>query len=210
MTATGRIDASALVGVVAGWLFNYNTVEQLLLASAMFVALLLIMFIAANGADAGIANQWSSGLADFAIAVVAITIVYWFVVVCTDIFFMWNDAVSRAAVARSRAAGGKKAGSSRRGSASRRSVVIGPVDTSVNPLFITGQAGGGGAAGTASAIAGGGNKALADALTASTQPPPPELWAMFRGSFLGLLTQVRARHLQIRVCFTRRRCRRYA
>ena len=189
----GRIDASALVGVVAGWLFNYNTVEQMLLASAIVVCLLCIMFVAAAtpGAGTGSSASWTSGIAALTINIIAITIVYWATVVLTDIYFLWADAQSRAAVTRARAAGSKKlAGttSSRASHSSRRRVVaeIGAVDTAINPLFVTGAASG---------SSGADNKnALAEALRSSTAPPPPELWAMMRGSFMGLLTQVRVRH----------------
>lgn len=44
MTPSGKIDVKALLGVLATSLFNYNTVEQTLLASAIVVALVSANF----------------------------------------------------------------------------------------------------------------------------------------------------------------------
>ena len=191
MSHSGKVNAKALLGVVTGWLWNHNSVEQLLLLSAIVIALMGIMFNASgvSGGDAyGSSDAWKATIGGIVLAIVIITILYFVAVVVVDVWTLWREAASRAALARTRGSGKKLAGdAAKRAAGSARGgapLNLGPVDTAINPLFVSMSGGGGGGGDLTS------NKALSDALSASNQPPPPELWATFRTSFQTLLAQV--------------------
>jgi hypothetical protein len=64
----GQIDRAALLGVLTGWLFNYNTVEQIMIFCAVIVCLMGIMY------QANQASSFYPGALDGVTAVVMITI----------------------------------------------------------------------------------------------------------------------------------------
>lgn len=96
--------------------------------------------------------------------------------------------VSEASRAREMAAA-LKAGSKRPSFRSARSLqsspMTGPLDSSVNPLFLS--ADGGGAA--LNPLSGGG-QAARDAVLSLKTPPPPELWTVFQSQFVTATEQV--------------------
>lgn len=209
MTPTGKIDAKALLGVLMMGLFNYNTVEQVLLASAIVVCLLGILFASSGVAGNPYAAGTSDAIGGLVMAVVVLTILYFATVVITEIAIMWGEADRRRKLQRGRSGKGLKTaggaaspggGLSRPGSKSFKGGIagggpgggglpnIGVVTQEFNPIMMGGPGGGGGAGGVANGDAFTGDRqALVDAVTATEKPPPQELWTMLRATFLATL-----------------------
>jgi hypothetical protein len=201
MTPTGKIDAKALLGVLMLGLFNYNTVEQVLLASAIVVCLLGILFASSGVADNPYAAGTSDAIGGLVMAVVVITILYFATVVFTEVAIMWNEADRRRKLQRGRSGKGLKTapGGSpgRPGSKSFKGGIggaggpgsvpnIGVVTQEFNPIIMGGAGGSSGGAGVGDAFTGD-RQALVDAVTATEKPPPQELWSMLRATFLATL-----------------------
>ena len=240
MTAEGKVDAKALLGILTNKLFNYNSVEQILLASAIVICLLGILFDVSGSGNNPYAANSAEALGEYVcllilvyaavmvgmylirqfcpvyhippfpplfagglvFAVIITTILYFFIVVFTELWVLWNEAERRKAIAKGRAGSKKKLSAKGSGLNSQRKVVGQAFNTGVlsqdfNPIFLTGG-GGGGADGVNLADAFKGDpQSLLDAVKASTKAPPDELWTMYRASFIAALGQIEALNAQL-------------
>jgi hypothetical protein len=88
LTFEGKVDRGALLGLLTSWLFNYNTIEQLMLFCAVVVCLMGIMYQANE-------NYSYAGATDGVTAVVMITIIfaiiYYFTVLFTEMAILYNE-----------------------------------------------------------------------------------------------------------------------
>ena len=186
LSPEGKIDAGALLGVLGGWLFNYNTVEQLLLFAAIIVCLMGIMYDTSRATGSAYHARSRDAITSVVLAVVISAILYFVTVVVTEIWVLWSEEDTRKKIARLRARGSSKSldfdkelkhaknkmASSAKHLAKKDAAVVGATDTEFNPLFINS----GGAAGEDGVPP----ASLGDAISASSKPPPPELWSAFQ------------------------------
>ena len=201
----GAVDAGALLGVLKGWLFNYNTVEQLLLFSAGIVCVMGLMF-AAQAANPAYYRDSRDATTAVVIGVVAASIVYLVTVFFTEVTIIMGESNRRKAILRNRKSGegdegagaspdkGGKGGKGAR--ASGEAFDAGDVTSAVNPMMMGGassrSAGGGDGGGDGPASPVGGNDSdLAEALAAMRDPPTSlELWELYRAKFEELAASV--------------------
>lgn len=114
--------------------------------------------------------------------VIPLSIAYFVACVITEVSIMWNESAAADAAAR----GGRKGAK-----APASSIPLGPdgeplvgrMNNQANPLFLSGS---GGALGGSNADGTG----AADAIASMDKPPPPELWSVFRGSFVDMQARV--------------------
>jgi hypothetical protein len=89
----GKVDRSAVLGLLTGWLFNYNTIEQLMLFAAVIVCLMGIMY------QANTTTSFYPGALDGVTAVVMIdiiaAIIYYFTVLFAEIAILYNEDNNR-------------------------------------------------------------------------------------------------------------------
>jgi hypothetical protein len=202
----GKVDRSAVLGLLTGWLFNYNTIEQLMLFAAVIVCLMGIMY------QANSSSSFYPGALDGVTAVVMIdiiaAIIYYFTVLFSEIAILYNEDNKRKQLERaSRERGGKaaaeasptKAKSARDVSGGRLvdeasgEINTGRLETNTNPLFLS--SGGDGA--RAGGGAGGAGGLSVDVVMAQRTPPPAELWTLFQGEFQALAQQLAASKDQV-------------
>jgi hypothetical protein len=184
MNAGGTINASALLGVLRGWLFAYNTVEEILLFSAGTVALMGIMYASLTPASANYQASKDS-VTWVIVGAIILTIVYFFTVLITETYMMYTESTRKvlqeklARNARKSSGGlGKKgaAGESEEQARNREAanargmgeVNIGTVDASFNPMFD----------GASQSTAG-----LREVVATTPGLPAPDLWRIFRTGF---------------------------
>jgi hypothetical protein len=176
----GKVDRSAILGVLSGWLFNYNTVEEIMLFAAVIVCLMGIMY------QANEVNTYYPESKDSVTAVVLIVIIgaiiYFVTVFVTEIVVLYNEdnrskQLAAARKARSKSASGADAGADAKSGSGKGKLVAddgeintGKMDTQMNPLFMNKD--GGGASGL-------GNATGMDSILQSRAPPPTELWPLF-------------------------------
>lgn len=195
ISATGKIDAGAVLGVLTNWLFNYNTVEQLLLAAAIVVCLMGVMYDSSRAntvvqfeGNSTNVNRSRDAITSVVLATVILSIVYFFSVIIVEIVVLWNEESARKRIARARAKGTSKSHEldkelkerNKRQSSQRNPMaaamkkegkVTGATDMEFNPSFIAGGAPGGSGGWDASA-------SISEAVLSSTKPPPQELWCV--------------------------------
>jgi hypothetical protein len=184
LNADGKINRSAALGLLTSWLFNYNTIEQLMLFAAVIVCLMGIMY----QANSGPTSSYYPGALDGVTAVVMITvisaIVYYFTMLFAEIAILYNEdtrmkQLTKQAKLSSRKAsiakreGGSDFGQGRLVGADGQ-IVTGNVDAQVNPLFM--QAGGE----KLNALEGLG----VDSVMSMRNPPGPEMWSQFQAAFV--------------------------
>jgi hypothetical protein len=141
----GKVDRSAVLGVLTTWLFNYNTIEQLMIFAAVIVCLMGIMY------QANTTNTFYPGALDGVTAVVMITIIaailYFATVVITEMVILYNESASHARAKRamsSRSASLKAKGESKKklttfdsdGNPVEETFNTGAIDSMVNPIFV--------------------------------------------------------------------------
>jgi hypothetical protein len=140
----GKVDRSAVLGLLTSWLFNYNTVEQLMLFAAVIVCLMGIMY------QANASSSFYPGALDGVTAVVMIdiiaAIVYYFTVLFSEVAILYNEDNKRKQLAR--AAKSKEGSGAKQGenaSAPRKlgrlvgddgELQLGLTETETNPLFL--------------------------------------------------------------------------
>jgi hypothetical protein len=197
MTKDGRIDTAALLGVLSSWFFNYNTVEAVLLFSAIIVCLMGIMYQAGTVASTAYTDA-RDGITGVIMAAIIITIVYFVTVVVTEIMILAAEEQRKKELAKGKSGSfrksladkeGKEGGSGDKGkdgsSGPRASSVndpdfnVGAVENSTNPMFL--QKNGQGSVSLGSA---------ADAIKYQREPPTADLWQVFREHFSDLQSQV--------------------
>jgi hypothetical protein len=199
MTADGTIDTSALLGVLRGWLFNYNTVEQLMLFSAGVVSVMGLMF-AAQALRKGINANSNDAVTAVVIAVVSLSIIYLFTVFVTEVVVLAGEANRRksaAAAERVRAAKGKDGPGAPKRAAGEDAPKFdaGDVDSTTNPMFIGAKAAAGGDD-PASPV---GDAADASSVIENMREPPAsrELWTLYKSMFEELATTVDTLRAQV-------------
>jgi len=174
----GTVDRSAILGVLTGWFFNYNTIEQIMIFCAVIVCLMGIMY------QANTSSVFYPGALDGVTAVVMITIifaiVYYITVVVTEMVILYNEDHNRKIAERTKARKGddktKKSQQSGRLVNEDGEINTGRMDAMMNPLFLnTGDSSSkGGVGGSSSAIA------------QMNSPPPVELWQVFRQEYINM------------------------
>ena len=94
----GKVDRSAVMGLLTGWLFNYNTIEQLMLFAAVVVCLMGIMY------QSNVSNSFYPGALDGVTAVVMIdiisAIIYYFTMLFSEMAIMYNEDANQKRLAR--------------------------------------------------------------------------------------------------------------
>ena len=205
MTPAGRVDIKALLGRLSSSMYSYNTVEAVMLASAIIVALMGILFDAsATGATSYSGRTSAEAVSSVVITVIVLTLVYFFSVVFTEVYVLWGEAERREAMRKGRASalkldgkGGASLTALRKAVAPRGggAAAIGAVTSENNPIFIAGATAGATAAEVAAFT--GDRQALVDALSATTTAPSAAMWALFRATFLASLEQVDGLQLQL-------------
>ena len=142
----GKVDRSAVLGVLTTWLFNYNTIEQLMIFAAVIVCLMGIMY------QANSSNTFYPGALDGVTAVVMITIItailYFATVVITEMVILYNETASHARA--KRAMSNRSSSLSLKTKESKKKVTTfdsegnpieesfntGAIDSIVNPIFV--------------------------------------------------------------------------
>jgi len=185
LNSDGKIDTSAILGVLTGWLFNYNTVEQIMIFCAVIVCLMGIMY------QANQANSFYPGALDGVTAVVMITIIfaiiYYVTIVVTEMVIMYNEESSRkrARIAARKGDKGKKLDSPAARTPGGRlvdadgDIHTGKLDTQMNPLFMNKD----GAMDTSSVTG-------IDAILAQRDPPPPTMWRFIQQGYVDIYRQL--------------------
>ena len=140
----GKVDRTAVLGVLTTWLFNYNTIEQLMIFAAVIVCLMGIMY------QANTTNTFYPGALDGVTAVVMITIIsaifYFATVVITEMVILYNETASHARAKRAMSNRGSalKTKESKKkltsfdseGNPVEETFNTGAIDSMVNPIFI--------------------------------------------------------------------------
>jgi hypothetical protein len=188
LTFDGTLDRSAILGILTGWLFNYNTVEQIMIFASVIVCLMGIMY------QANTTSSFYPGALDGVTAVVMITIiaaiVYFFVVVVTEMWILYDEdnreRRQKQAASSRKNLGDKeksKSGASNRLVNSEGLVETGTLDNVMNPLLLNAQRGATSKATSASVY---------DSLIAQ-QPyaPSQEMWEIFRSEYSDLVSALK-------------------
>jgi hypothetical protein len=186
LTKSGKVDYGALIGVLGTWMFNYNTLEAVMIASAVLVSLMGIMY---DSSASSIYRSGKDGITAVIILNVALTIIYYFSVVITEITILASEDSRRKALAKQRT---KKAGDAAEKSPKARASTpgapglpepefnVGKMDSQMNPMFLQQDA-----QSSQNLFAG-----AADAIVNSRTPPTPDLWLVFQTTFLDMQQQV--------------------
>ncbi len=188
----GRVDRAAVFGILTGWLFNYNTVEEIMLFAAVIVCLMGIMY-QANELSSYYPESKDSVTAVVLIVIIG-AIVYFFVVLVTEMVVLYNEADRAKQLARAAAVRRKERSSSEAGAKDTvgtkgrlvgedGDINTGKLDTQMNPLFMSS----GGASVNATS---GGSAGLGEAIMAQRSPPPPELWVLIQQGYADMQKQV--------------------
>jgi hypothetical protein len=188
ITFDGKIDRSAVLSVLTGWLFDYNTIEQLMIFAAVIVCLMGIMY------QANSTSTFYPGALDGVTAVVMIdilaAIIYYFTVLITEMVVLYNEDNRRVQMMRDMR-NKKKTGEDIKKEKSKKGILgtgrlvdidgqinTGQMDAQVNPLFL------GSAAAAAEAV--GKFSHSSDMLLSQREPPTADLWAVFKAEFSDL------------------------
>ena len=185
LTFDGKVDRGAVLGLLTSWLFNYNTIEQLMLFAAVIVCLMGIMY------QANSSSSFYPGALDGVTAVVMIdiivAIVYYFTMLFSEIAILYNEDSNRKRLERAAKERGMKDGGPRSPGALKSprdapgdrlvdpasgEINTGFLETATNPLFL----------GVESSAAGFGESG-ADAVFSARAPPPPELWPVIQAEW---------------------------
>jgi len=177
----GTVDRSAILGVLTGWFFNYNTIEQIMIFCAVIVCLMGIMY------QANTSSVFYPGALDGVTAVVMITIIfaifYYFTVVITEMVILYNEDHNRKIAERTKSRKGmekaKKSQQSGRLVTADGEINTGRMDAMVNPLFLNQNES------TFSSNGGTGSDS-GTAIAQMSTPPPIELWDVFRQEYLDM------------------------
>ncbi len=194
----GKLDRAAILGVLSGVLFNYNTVEQIMLFAAVIVCLMGIMY-QANELSTYYPESKDSVTA-VVLIVIIVAIIYFFTVLVTEIVVLYNEenrAKQLARSARANKVGGSKGRASsedaKAGSSSKGKLVgddgdinTGKLDTQMNPLFMNKD----GALNSSDAVG-------VDSIMQQRVPPPPELWVVFQQGYVDMHRQLQAANEQL-------------
>jgi len=186
----GTVDRSAVLGILTSWLFNYNTVEEIMLFAAVIVCLMGIMY-QANELSSYYPESKDSVTA-VVLAVIILAIIYFVTVLVTEMVILYNESNRVKQLTKSSARKPVKGASDddkqRRGQGrlvdDTGDINTGKLDTQMNPLFMN-------AGGNASLSSGGGN-GVNDAILAQKTSPPQELWILFQQGYMDMQAQLQA------------------
>jgi hypothetical protein len=201
----GAIDTTALLGVLTNWLFNYNTVEAVMLFGAVIVNLMGVMYSAQKSA-----GSYYTEARDAVTTVVLIVIIgcilYFVTVVVVEITTLSNASnaskarsVARAGASSSAANKAKEAEDGEKkklrnkdaaGADMEMTFDTGKLDMAVNPLMMT-QGRDSAAALTSSSAS------ALDSIMTFKNPPPKDLWKVFAASYVQLTAQVETIQTQV-------------
>ena len=199
----GKVDRSAVLGILTGWLFNYNTIEQLMLFAAVIVCLMGIMY------QANTTSTFYPGALDGVTAVVMITIIsaiiYYVTVLVTEMVILYNESArTKQLQLAARNKGGDGLSKGGKGAAGPRGqgrlvdnegeLNVGQVEAQTNPLFTSGGGGGGGGMGGAMMGAMGGS---ADLISQTQGVPTLDLWTLFNFEYLEMQRALEAKNGQL-------------
>lgn len=196
----GKVDTAALLGVLRNWLFNYNTVEEILLFSACIVCLMGIMY-GAQGKKSTFYADARDAVTAVVMTVVIVSIIYYLVVVITEITVMAGETNRRKAAAK-QAAKDKVSGKQtpelkKKKSMTEEEFNVGDVASAMNPMFLQKGAGNGGDGGPEMGMSTATTQA-ADAIRAMREPPGSvELWSIYQTTYSELLDRVTAMRNQL-------------
>lgn len=192
----GKIDQAAVLGVLSGWLFNYNTIEQVMIFASVVVCLMGIMYKAnsINGIP---------GANDGVTAVVMITIIgaifYYVTVLVTEMVILYNEDSSKAKLLKkSMSSKDKKEKSSRlmiNGESQESALINVANDLTMNPLFLN-ENGKGGGYSPKSPTASLTSTVPVDVVMSYSKPPPQELWTIIQGEFAAMSSQLAASRME--------------
>jgi hypothetical protein len=188
LTSEGKVDPSAILGALSSVLFNYNTLEAVMLFGAVIVNLMGIMYAAQ-----GRASSYYAEARDAVTSVVLFTIIacvlYFLTVVIVEIATLGQDAVTRrrkaaqAAKEKAKASGksGKKAGVSGNATAAALdNLALGSLNNTFNPMF------------TNNGKDGNSNTTITVDDARSIAEPSVEVWHIFQDSFVSLSDKIEA------------------
>jgi len=176
----GTVDRSAILGVLTGWFFNYNTIEQIMIFCGVIVCLMGIMY------QANTTSVFYPGALDGVTAVVMITIIfaifYYFTVVITEMVILYNEDHNRKIAERTKSRKGiekvkKSSHHSGRLVSADGEINTGRMDAMVNPLFLSQSE-------NSFPSNGGTGSDSGSAIAQMSSPPPIELWDVFRQEYL--------------------------
>ena len=155
--------------MLSSWVFSYNTVEATLLFAGVLVCLCAIMYQAVG--VSGVYYQSSKDLITAAVLIIIpVAIAYFFGCVATEIYILWNEAQRTRDLSKARSRKGAKLALDADGEP-----VIGRVTQAMNPMMLSAQS----------------TTAGAESIAEMADPPPPELWNVFRGSFVDMQAQLK-------------------
>jgi hypothetical protein len=171
LTPAGRVDASAALSALREYAFNFNTVEATMLFCIVVVCLMALMYQANQG------NAYYPSANDSITSVVMLTIVFGIVyfVAALGVEVASTDQCKR-----------RQGGDARAGRKLTGRGPSGPVDSSMNPMFLD-------LGGKAAEL--GTKDSLVASILAQGEAPPRELWLVFRDEFastLGSLKEAQA------------------
>lgn len=192
----GKVDRAAVFGILTSWLFEYNTVEEIMLFAGVIICLMGIMY-QANEVNTYYPESKDSVTAVVLIVIIA-AIIYFVTVLVTEIVIMYNEEHRAKRLAaestRKRAKGVSNDNADdkqRRGQGrlvdESGDINTGKLDTQMNPLFM--NKGGDGVSATSGLGI--------DSIMAQRTPPPPELWIVFQQGYADLHTQLEAANTKL-------------
>jgi hypothetical protein len=191
MNFEGKIDQAAVLGVLSGWLFNYNTIEQVMIFASVVVCLMGIMYKANS-------TNGIPGANDGVTAVVMITIIgsifYYVTVLVTEMVILYNEDNQKAKLQKTKSLKDNKKSKSSRLTASGESEPLASItvanDLTMNPLFLN-EGGQGNTPGSPTASPT--PTVPVDVVMSYSNPPPQELWTIIQGEFASMASQLATR-----------------
>jgi len=195
MKADGKVDGRAVLGLLQSWLFNYNTVEEILLFSAGVVAIMGIMYASLN-TNSTTFNDARDSVTWVIVGAIILTIIYFFTVLFTEVYILYTEEARRRQMERRSVTKrgkdvdeGTKADKEAIASAGRAAggeVNIGTVQSSFNPMFEGSQSTAG----------------LREAVATQGTIPSVQLWTLFRQGYRDMqdeLKRLQGQAAEIRV-----------
>ena len=191
LAAGGAVDLSAVMGILTSWLFDYNTVEAVLLFSAVIVALMGLMFASQDmPAYAGYYAQSTDAITAVTLAVIILSIIYFVFVITTEIIVLYNESARRRQLEKAARSGKRPLSDGSRRKADMAAAIasgldpaaasrtfIGPVDSVMSPLFLADKEGRGAAG-------------VIESIMAAEGVPSPDLWRLFQASYGALQEEI--------------------
>jgi len=161
------LDTSALILAARDYVFNFNTVEATMIFCVVIVCLMALMYNANRG------SNYYPQAAESITIVTLITIIF-------GIFYFVCALLAE--VASIDACRNRRIGKSNGKGVLAAQAPLGPVDLSVNPMFMNEE-------GSLSSL--GSKESLLSSLLSMKEPPPKELWGVFKSEFISTVDSLR-------------------